>query len=138
VDKERPISTARDFLRFLLTGGFAALVNLASRYVLTPSLGFGGSVLVAYFIGMITAYVLFRLLVFGGSDRSLASEVYRFTFVNVVALGLVWIVSVGLARVIFPAIGYAWHAEDVAHLVGVCIPAISSYIGHAKYTFRRD
>ena len=134
--KERSIT--RDFLRFLLTGAFAALVNLASRYVLTPILGFGASVLVAYVIGMITAYVLFRLLVFGGSDRSIVSEVYRFAIVNIVALGLVWTVSVGLARVLFPAVGYSWHAEDIAHLVGVCIPAISSYIGHAKYTFQRN
>ena len=130
-------TTIIKFMRFLLTGGVAALVNVISRYLLTPVVGFEISVVIAYMIGMVVAYILFRKLVFGRSQRSIASESYRFVIVNIVALCLVWIVSVGLARGIFPAVGWTWHAEDIAHLIGVCVPAISSYIGHSKYTFRK-
>ena len=124
------------FINFLLTGGFAALVNIVCRFLFTPIIGFELSVIVAYVIGMVVAYILFRTLVFGKSDRSVASESYRFVVVNIVALTLVWLVSVGLARGLFPAIGFTWFAEDIAHLIGVCVPAISSYIGHSKYTFK--
>jgi len=94
-------------------------------------------VLVAYAIGMVTAYVLFRKLVFGRSGRSVASEGYRFVLVNIAALSLVFTVSVLLARVLFPLIHFTWHAQDIAHVIAVAVPAISSYVGHKKYTFGR-
>lgn len=120
---------------FLLTGGFAASVNLVARYLLTPAIGFGTSVVVAYMFGMVVAYVLFRAVVFGRSGRSVASESYRFVIVNVVALCLVWLISISLDRIIFPFIGFTWHARDFAHLIGVLAPAVSSYIGHRSFTF---
>jgi len=124
-------------VRFLAAGGFAAFVNLASRYLLTPIVGFEVSIVVAYLIGMAVAFVLFRTLVFGRSGASVAAETYRFVIVNLVALTLVWIISVTLADMAFPAIGFRWHAEDIAHFIGTCVPAITSYIGHSLYTFRR-
>ena len=125
------------FVRFLGAGGFAAVINLVSRYLLTPVLGFECSIVVAYLIGMVVAFILFRTLVFGRSGASIAAESYRFVIVNVVALMLVWAISVTLVDVVFPAIGFRWHAEDIAHFIGTCIPAISSYIGHSYYTFRK-
>jgi len=125
------------FLKFLVTGGIAALVNLASRYVLNHLIPFEPAVVVAYLLGMTTAYLLARRFVFDASGRSVASEVRRFVLVNLVALGFVWVISVGLARVVFPAIGFTWHADDIAHLIGVLAPAVTSYIGHRFYTFAR-
>jgi putative flippase GtrA len=126
------------FIRFLAAGGFAALVNLVSRYLLTPLIGFEVSVVVAYLLGMVVAFILFRTLVFGRSGASVATETYRFVIVNLVALTLVWAISVTLADLVFPAIGLRWHGEDIAHFVGTCVPAISSYIGHSVYTFKKD
>lgn len=125
------------FLKFLVTGGIAALVNLLSRYALNHVMSFEAAVVAAYLLGMATAYLLARRFVFDASGRSVASEVRRFVLVNLVALGFVWMISVGLARVVFPAIGMTWHADDIAHLIGVLAPAVTSYIGHRFYTFAR-
>lgn len=125
------------FLKFLVTGGIAALVNLLSRYALNFVMSFEAAVVVAYLLGMTTAYLLARRFVFDASGRSVASEVRRFVLVNIVALGFVWVISVGLARVVFPAIGMTWHANDIAHLIGVLAPAVTSFIGHRFYTFAR-
>lgn len=125
------------FLKFLVTGGIAALVNLLSRYALNQVMSFEAAVVLAYLLGMATAYLLARRFVFDASGRSVASEVRRFVLVNLVALAFVWMISVGLARVVFPAIGFTWHADDIAHLVGVLAPAVTSYIGHRFYTFAR-
>ncbi len=125
------------FLKFLITGGIAALVNLISRYALNFVMSFEAAVVVAYLLGMTTAYLLARRFVFDASGRSVASEVRRFVLVNIVALGFVWVISVGLARVVFPAIGMTWHANDMAHLIGVLAPAVTSFIGHRFYTFAR-
>ncbi len=125
------------FLKFLVTGGIAALVNLLSRYALNHVMSFEAAVVAAYLLGMATAYLLARRFVFDASGRSIASEVRRFVLVNLVALGFVWVISVGLARVVFPAIGMTWHADDIAHLIGVLAPAVTSYVGHRFYTFAR-
>ncbi len=125
------------FLKFLVTGGIAALVNLLSRYALNYLMPFEAAVVVAYLLGMVTAYLLARRFVFDASGRSVASEVRRFVLVNVVALGFVWTISVGLARFVFPAIAFTWHADDIAHLIGVLAPAVTSYVGHRFYTFAR-
>lgn len=125
------------FLKFLVTGGIAALVNLASRYVLNHLMPFEAAVAVAYLLGMTTAYLLARRFVFDASGRPVASEVSRFVLVNIVALGFVWAISVGLARIVFPTLAFTWHADDIAHLIGVLAPAVTSYVGHRFYTFAR-
>jgi len=123
-------------LRFLALGGLAAAVNLVMRALLQPLLGFELAVAVAYICGMIVAYVLFRAFVFGASSRSIASEAWRFTIVNLVSMALVWVISVGLARIVFPALAFTWHADDIAHVAGLLSPALTSWIGHRRYTFR--
>ena len=123
------------FLRFLVTGGIAAVVNLACRYALNRYMPFEMAVVLAYLVGMALAYGLARLLVFPASGRPIASEARRFAVVNVVALVLVWLVSVGLARLVFPAIGFTWHANDISHLIGVAVPTLTSFFGHRLYTF---
>jgi putative flippase GtrA len=126
------------FLRFLVTGGVAAAVNLVSRYFLNLFTSFGVAVVIAYLIGMTVAYILARLFVFERSGRSAFSEFRRFTIVNLFALFFVWAISVGLARIVFPAIHFNWHAEDVAHFIGVLAPAVTSFLGHRYYSFRQE
>jgi putative flippase GtrA len=126
------------FMLFLVAGGLAALVNLVSRYLLTPVVGYEASIVIAYLVGMLVAFLLFRTLVFGRSGRSFGDESFRFVIVNIVALALVWVISVTLARTVFPALDFTWHSEDIAHFVGTCVPALSSYLGHSIYTFRKE
>ena len=125
------------FLKFLASGGVAALVNLGSRAVLNRAMPFEAAVVLAYLLGMITAYALARAFVFEASGRSASAEFKRFAIVNAFALVLVWVISVGLARYMFPAIGFTWHADAFAHLAGVLAPAVTSYFGHRHYTFGR-
>lgn len=123
------------FLRFLITGGIAAGVNLVSRYILSMVMPFEVAVILAYLFGMLTAYVLARLYVFKPTGDKVRRELFRFALVNVAAAAQVWGISVGLARLVFPALSYTWYPEDVAHLIGVIVPAITSYLGHKHFSF---
>ncbi len=125
------------FLRFLLTGGVAAAVNLVCRYVLNQVMSFAAAVAVAYPCGMLTAYVLGRLFVFERSGRTVTDELWRFTVVNVFAAVQVWIISIGLAEYVFPAVSFNWHPLDVAHLIGITVPVFTSYLGHRHFSFAR-
>ena len=123
------------FVLFLLAGGMAALVNILSRIAFNWVMPYEVAIIVAYLCGMTTAYLLNRQFVFAASGRGVASEYTRFALVNLAAVAQVWIVSVGLARLVFPAIGFTWHAETVAHVIGVAIPVFTSYLGHKHFSF---
>ncbi len=125
----------RRFVAFLATGGLAAAVNVASRIVFDLVMPYEAAVAVAYLVGMTTAFFLARLFVFEASGRSLHVEYGRFALVNVAALVQVLVVSVGLAKLAFPAVGFSWHAELIAHVVGVLSPVLVSYQGHKRFSF---
>lgn len=123
------------FLRFLASGGIAAGINILARILFSQVMAYEIAVVLAYLAGMFTAYVLMRLFVFEASGRGTGSELWRFAIVNAVALVQVWLVSVGLARWLFPAVGYTFHADTVAHVIGVLSPVLTSYLGHKRYSF---
>ena len=64
-------------------------------------------------------------------------EFGRFALVNALAFVQVWLVSVGLARLVFPALGFTRHADTVAHVLGVASPVAVSYLLHKRFSFGR-
>lgn len=124
------------FVRFLLAGGIAALVNVLSRLLYSEVLPYAAAVIVAYLTGMATAYVLNRLLVFGPGDRGLPGEMLAFAAVNLLAVAQTLVISLILAYYVLPAVGVVEHAETLAHLVGVIVPVFTSFVGHKYWTFR--
>lgn len=125
----------QQFLRFLVAGGLGAVVNIVSRYVLNMAMSFDLAVVLAYGLGMITAFTISRVYAFRSREQSASTQFARFALVNVVAAFLVWLVSVTLARQLFPAIGFAFYPEDVAHIIAVGSTAVSSYVMHKHFTF---
>lgn len=127
----------RRFARFVLVGGIAAAVNLAARFLISLRVEYEWAVALAYPFGLVTAFTLNRLFVFDPSGRSPSWEIGWFLLINLVALLQIWLVSVGLVRLLFPAVGYSFYPLEVAHLIGVATPIITSYFGHRYVTFRR-
>ena len=127
----------RRFLLFLFAGGTAALINILSRIAFNWIMPYEVAIVIAYLCGMTAAFLLNKHFVFEASGRSVTSEYVRFAMVNLLAIAQVWIVSVGLARLVFPAIGFTWHAETVAHVIGVMVPVFTSYLGHRHFSFAK-
>jgi putative flippase GtrA len=99
---------------------------------------------------MLVAFLLFKFLVFktAGSGRA-QREGGWFVLVNLLAMLQVWVVSVGLAHSIFPWAGVDFHyalpgstrelaPEDIAHFIGVSTTALSSFLGHKFFTFKKE
>ena len=123
------------FVRFLLVGGVAAVVNWLSRFGLSLFMPLEAAVTFAYILGMTCAYLLSRVFVFEASGRSIHNEFARFAIVNVFALGVVLGITLLLVRYVFPTVGFDWHPEAIAHGIGVLSPAVTSYLGHRHFTF---
>lgn len=127
---------SKNFLVFLIAGGFAAAVNWGSRIVYNLWMPYSSAIVVAYLTGMVTAFILTKIFVFTKSTQSTGRSVFFFCLVNVVAVLQTWLVSIGLAYYVFPRIGMTWHTRDLAHLVGVIVPVFTSYVGHKRWSFK--
>ncbi|MFT5445005.1 MAG: putative flippase GtrA [Gammaproteobacteria bacterium] len=127
---------SRQFVLFLVTGGIAAAVNFFSRIVYSHWLDYSSAVIVAYLSGMITAFILARLFVFTQSGQHLRQSAVRFTLVNAVAIAQTWIISMALFYWVLPGLGIDRFAAELAHVVGVMVPAFTSYLGHKHWSFR--
>jgi putative flippase GtrA len=134
----RPHATAglMEFVRFVATGSIAAVANIVARYLLNFIVPFEVAVVLAYLVGMVIAFYLFQRMIFGNPDTPLKRRVVRFCQVNLLGLALAEATSIALARWLFPTVHWTFRPFDVAHLIGVAVPAFSSYFLHKYYTFR--
>jgi putative flippase GtrA len=126
----------RRFARFLFVGVAAAAVNVGSRVLISYFVRFEYAVALAFPIALTFAFLMSRFFVFEISQRSVWQQYLRFWLVNLLAFVQVWLVSVGLTRWIFPAVGWTFHAELIAHTVAVCSPVLTSYYAHRRFTFK--
>lgn len=136
MSKSRSTKAAHiEFLQFLLVGGSAAAINFISRIGFSEFFSYRVSIILAYLVGMVVAFTLFKRFVFAKSDKHYIEEVKGFVIVNILGILQVWIISVSLAEYLFPYLNYQFHEKEIAHFIGLAIPAISSYFGHKYFSF---
>lgn len=127
---------SRQFLTFLLTGGFAAAVNFGSRIIYSRWIHFSAAVIVAYLTGMVTAFILAKIFVFPVSSQSIHRSAFYFVIVNIFAVIQTWGISMGLAYYVLPKCGIVNMDKEIAHGIGIIVPVFTSYIGHKYWSFR--
>lgn len=136
IDRLFSFFTSKEFLLFIMVGGFAALVNFLSRILYSEYVGFSLAIFFAYITGMITAFVLNKMFVFEESSNSTGHEVFYFTLVNLAAVLQTWLVSMALYHYVLMWLGVERYTMGIAHLAGVLVPVFSSYVGHKYLTFK--
>jgi putative flippase GtrA len=133
--RDEMLSRHKQFLHFLVAGGIAAAINFLSRIVLNAWMPYSAAIVLAYCLGMLTAFLLNRLFVFK-ANNPLHHQVLWFTLINVIALAQTLLISLLLARLIFPSLGWFWHSDAIAHGIGVLAPVLTSFIGHKRLSFK--
>jgi len=126
----------RQFAGFLVAGGIAAAANVGSRILFSRLVGLELAVILAYLVGMTVAFVLMRSAVFPPSAAPIGRQVALFAAVNLAALLQTLVVTLLLARWLLPAAGLRSHVEEIAHIVGVGVPIVTSFFGHKYLSFR--
>jgi putative flippase GtrA len=124
------------FSLFLLSGGCASLMNWGSRFLFSEYFNFQVSVVLAFFVGLLSGFILMRLFVFREPDGSMQSQVTKYLIVNMLALAQTFIVSIIFLKIINGSFESRDTAEATAHAIGVVIPVFTSYLGHKYFTFR--
>lgn len=123
------------FVRFVAAGGVAAGVNFCSRIVFSKWLPYAAAIVLAYLMGLITAFLLNRLFVFADSTKHLHKQMFWFAAVNALAIVQTLLVSLLFADYLLPRMGISWHAPEIAHACGIVTPVFTSYLGHKHLSF---
>jgi putative flippase GtrA len=126
---------SRQFVLFLFTGGIAAAVNFASRFLYQQWMSFSFAIIAAYLTGMTTAFILAKLFVFKESAQQVRRSAWIFSLVNLVAIAQTWCISLLLAYFL-PRVGVNQFVHEISHGVGVIVPVFTSYLGHKRWSFR--
>ena len=129
------LKISKKFSTFIVVGAVAAAVNFVSRIILNLWFSFEYSVVISYFLGLITCYVLSRKFVFL-TDSSIISSSIRFVFVNIVAIIQTYYVSIYLYLLLDKYTDWSY-IREMAHFCGICVPVITSYYGHKYFSFRK-
>lgn len=126
----------RRFIGFIIAGLASTLCNLGSRYGFELWLPYEWSLVGANTVGVLSAFALNRVLVFRSQSRRAAAELARFVAVNLIGIMVSWMVAVLLYRIVMPALGLTWHADLVAHAIGIAVPLLPNYLAHTRWTFK--
>lgn len=126
---------SKEFIRFVVVGGFAAGINFSSRIFFSLYFSFSLAVILAYCVGMLTAYLLSKFFVFSASKHHAAKEAVYFIVVNMVAIMQTWGISMLLYYNVFYWLQFNYYNQEIAHLIGIMFPVFSSYLGHKYFTF---
>lgn len=127
---------SKQFLIFLLTGGGAAVVNFGARIFYNRWFSFSVSIVLAYLVGMVVAFILAKLFVFQKSQQALHRSILLFVLVNLVGMLQTWLVSMGCVFFVLPRLGMVRNVPEIAHFVGIMTTALTGYIGHKHWSFR--
>lgn len=122
-------------IRFVVVGLLAGAVNVLTRILVNQIASYEVAVALAFPVALTVAFALNRNYVFGGSRGSPAAQYLKFALINLLALAQVWLISVGLARYLFPAMGFTWHADTIAHIIGVGSPIVTSFFAYKYFVF---
>jgi putative flippase GtrA len=123
------------FLKFLLAGGLAALVNFLSRFALQPAVGFDAAVALAYLAGFLTAFFLNRAFVFPRSGKPMRVEMGWFLLFNLIAFPVVVGLSIVLRDDVFGHMLPRPAAEALAHACAIMTPVVFNFAAHRLVTF---
>ncbi len=125
----------KQFLLFIFAGGFAAIVNILSRSLLSLFMNFSSSVLIAYFIGMVVAFLLTKRFVFLSKNLDNKKSFLSFTLVNLFAVIQTYFISIYFRTLIINSFSNPSLANLISHTIGVLFPVITSFFGHKYLSF---
>lgn len=128
---------SKQFVTFIFTGGLAAAVNFSTRIIFSQYFSFSVSIVLAYLLGMITAFLLAKAFVFQESENSIQKSIFWFVAINVLAVLQTWAISMAMYHHILVLLNIETvFNKEISHALGVVFPVFTSFIGHKYLTFK--
>ncbi len=136
---KKTVKTHAQFFKFLVASGIAALLNILSRILFNLFTKYTVAVVLAFFVGLTTAFLLNKYYVFEKSvHQSWKTEYFYFFLVNILGLAQTILISHLFVYIIFPYMHFDFYPKTVAHIMGVIVPVFTSFIGHKYFSFKGE
>lgn len=119
-----------------MTSGTAAVANFSSRILFNYWLDYSSSIICAYLVGMVIAFIMARKFVFTEIVKNIGRSALVFTLVNMIGMLQTWAISMLFVSLVLPSFGITHYAPEIAHAVGLSSVAFTSYLGHKHWSFR--
>ncbi len=117
----------KQFIKFFAVGLTAAIIHWISRIIINLYFSFNLSVLLAYFFGILSAYILNRIYVFPNSNKPMYEQIYKFLIINLSFLPIVWFCSIFIYSLLLK-ISISFYPEAIAHGIAVSLPMLITFI----------
>lgn len=114
----------------------AAALNFGSRFIYSAFLPFEISVVLAYFTGMVLAFILFSTKVFKTSKSKISSQILKFTLVNILGAFQTLLISSLLVHTLFSQSSQL--DEALAHIIAMSFVTVTSFYLHRYFTFKEQ
>ena len=126
----------RQFLKFLIAGGFAAFANIISRVILSYFFSYEISIICSFIVGLFFGYLLMRNYVFSFRSNLFFTQIIRFLIINFIALLQTFLITIIFKYLLDFFLENIDIKELIAHIIGVSFPALTSYFAHKHFTFK--
>jgi energy-coupling factor transport system substrate-specific component len=134
--KVSSIYLSNQFVLFLCSSGAALVLHWVARMLLSLVLPFSVAVVLAYGVGMVSAYLLQKRYVFTRSANSRSREIGLFLAVNLAWLPVVWVLSLWLGDNVLAHLMDPGAAHAIGHGVAITTPVLVNFAFHKFLTFR--
>ena len=116
------------FIKFIFAGGLGAFSNWSTRILMRNIIGldFLESTLIAYIIGLVVAFFLYRKYVFPYSYLPLKTQTFRFLVINLSFLPIM-LLLLSLFSDMFLLVGLGNFSEPLAHAFSLGLPALVTF-----------
>lgn len=125
----------KQFLLFLVVGGIAAVLNWLARLCLSIWLPFSSAVIIAYAIGMLTAFLLNHRLVFPKSNKKTWEQARDFILANISLFPIVWFASITINNWL-KLMGIINYSEELAHAFAIPMPMLVTFLFYKFFAFK--
>jgi len=124
------------FINFLFCGFIAAVVNWISRLLFNDFLfiNLSLSIIFAHVLGMLVAFLLFRIIVFK-SNKNLLHSISSFTIVNISSLILIYFMTILFITILSFSNFDILYIKGISHALAISLTSITSYVLYIKFTF---
>ncbi len=125
----------KQFIGFLAVGGLAAFLHWLARILISLWLPFSLAIVLAYIVGMATAFLLNRVFVFRKSEKSLTEQARGFVLINLLFFPIVWYAAITINDGL-RTLGFTFHTEEISHAIAVALPMIVTFLFYKLIAFR--
>ena len=131
---------SKQFLRFLVSGGIAALVNFFSRFFFQQFFTYAWSVALSFSLGTGVSFFLNKAFTFASYDERTSIQFVKFILIALVGIMLASFAAsaqITLYRLLgWPRLSEG-EVESIAHIVTIAGAAIYNFLAMKYFSFRR-